>query len=274
MSRRAVPIGGLLTVLCLLVPATARAQDAIDLLLGQVIAAVELQVEGQPETSAPLLALIDIKPGEKFTIAAYRRVADRFNQVPRFENVRVLASERPAGLVLIFDLEPRHPVDKIEFPGDQTGLPPAELQREVREVFNGLPALTRRSEVEDAVRRILNDEGYRSASVTSEIVRFHDPDRSTLNVHVNAGERAAIGQVTIEGESPLSRDEVLKKLDLGPGRPFRERALEAGLVEIQDDLRADGYYSAIAQYVPVVPGGSTVDLLLRVEAGPRVRVRV
>jgi outer membrane protein insertion porin family len=275
MSARASRISGVLAVLfSCLAASPALAQDAIDLLLGQVITAVELQVEGQPETSAPLLALIDIKPGERFTIAAYRRVADRFNQVPRFENVRVLAAERPAGLVLIFDLEPRHPVDRMEFPGEDTGLTPAELQRQVRDLFNGLPALTRRTDVEAAVRRILIGEGYLSAAVTSDIVRFHDPDRSTLNVHVRAGPRITIGKISIEGESPLSRDEVLKELGLASGRPYRERALEAGLVELQDDLRARGYYSAVAQSVPVVPAGPSVDVTLRIEAGPLVRVRV
>src|SRR5262245_26323191 len=137
----------------------ALAQDTLDRLLGQPIAAVEVQVEGRPETAPPLLALVDIKPGEKFTIETYRRVADRFGQVPRFENVRVLADERPAGLVLIFDLEPRHPVDKLEFPGTETGLPEPELQRLVRERFNGLPAFERLTEVEDAVREILRNEG-------------------------------------------------------------------------------------------------------------------
>lgn len=274
MSPRWSRIGAIAAGLVLLVCAPASAQDPLDRLLGQPIAAVELQVEGRAETSVPLLALIDIRPGDPFTIESYRRVTDRFNQVPRFETVRVLADERPTGLVIIFDLEPRHPIDRVEFPGDNTGLPPAELQRLVRQQFSGLPAFSRRSDVENAVQRILQDEGYWSAVVTSNVTRFHDPDRSTLNVLIEAGEQTVIGSITIEGESPLSRDEVLKELAIAPGSPYRERALASALAEIQDELRRRGYYTAIAQQQPAVITGTRADIVLMIRSGPLVRLRI
>lgn len=273
MSLGAARIGWLAPVLLLLACVPAMAQDTLDKLLGQPIASVELQVEGKADSSAPLLALIDIKPGEPFTIETYRRVADRFNQVPRFETVRVLYDERPTGLVLIFDLEPRHPITQLAFPGANNGLGEAELQRLIRERFAGLPAFTRIAEVENAVRVILAQEGFRAADVTADISRFHDPDRATLNIHIQAGDRTTIKSVTIAGTSPWSEADILKRLGIGVGQPYRERALLAGLADLRDDLRRDGYYTSVADYEPRIDGAQ-VDLVLTVNAGPLVNLVV
>ena len=113
------------------------------------ITAVELQIEGKPETSAPLLALVDIKPGERLTIEGWRRVAARFMQLPRFQNVTVFVEEQPSGVRLVFDLEPSHPIDKLEFPGrDQAFRRPISRAR-VRDQFGGLPSLEQVNDVED-----------------------------------------------------------------------------------------------------------------------------
>ncbi len=269
-------MGRIATWLAVILTATgapAQAQDLLDRLIGQPIAGVEVQIEGRAETAAPLLALVDIKPGERFTIETYRRVADRFNQVPRFETVRVKVDERPAGLILIFDLEPHHAIDRLEFPGEHTGLGAATLQRLVRERFSGLPAFTRTVEIEDAVRRILEEEGFRSATVASGIERRHDPDRATLNLHVQAGDRTTIRSIRVAGESPWSSDDILKRLDLAVGQPYRDRLLLAGLARLRDDLRAKGYYTASADYEPALDG-THVDLVLTINAGPLVRLVV
>jgi outer membrane protein assembly factor BamA len=278
MSARAGLISALAVAVVVTTSAAARAQDPpaqdpLDRLLGQTISAVELQVEGRPDTSAPLLALVDIKPGEPFAIETYRRVADRFNQVPRFQSVRVLAAERPTGLVLIFDLEPRHPVDRLEFPGEETGLPESDLQRLVRDRFSGLPAFTRLGEVEDVVRLILEEEGFRSASVTADLVRFHDPDRSTLNIQIRAGQRTMIRSIKVNGQSPFSTEEILKKLGIAVGQPYRERELLADLAKLRDDLRGKGYYTANPDY-EATTDGAAVDLVLTTDSGPLVTLIV
>ena len=76
MSRaalRLMPVFGFALVLAGVLP--ARAQESFDRLLGLPLTAIELRVEGRPETSPPLLALIDIKPGDRLSPEAWRRVA-------------------------------------------------------------------------------------------------------------------------------------------------------------------------------------------------------
>ena len=269
--RRAVVMGAL--ALCL-GASPARAQDALDRYVGRRVTAVELQIEGRPETSPTLLALVDvdIKAGDVLTVDAMKRVGGRLSQVPRVESVRVLVDDRPSGLVLIFSLEPTHPIDRLEISGD-SGVPAGELDRLLREQFNGLPTLTRLGAVEDAVRRFVRNEGYRAPQIQVEVVQFHDPDRATLAVRITAGPRTTVSAVDVRGRSPLLPDRLITRLQVTPGSPFRERALAAGLAEIRDELRAQGYYTAIAQFQPTLSADeSTVSLVLTVDAGPLVEL--
>ncbi len=263
--------------LCWAVPAHGQeaGQDPYDRVIGRPIVRVELQIEGRPDTTPAFLNLIDIHPGDRLSIEAWRRVTERFDQVPRFEGVSVKVVEQPDGVVLIFDLVPRHPIDALDFEGE-TGLPIAELERQVGEQFNGLPPASRRADVEDQVRRILKDEGYRSAVVTTEVIPYHDPDRATLKVNVNAGPRTIVADAVIRGQSSLDPARTLARLGVTPGAPYRERALVAALAEIRDELRARQFYTAIAQHqTPTMSAdGTKASLVITIDAGPLVVLQV
>lgn len=255
-------------------PAPAAAQDRVDAYVGRTIAAIELRIEGKPETSAPLLALVDIKPGERLSIEAWRRVQARFMQLPRFQNVTVLVEDPPSGLRLVFDLQPSHPIDKLDFPGEP-GLSPAELDSAVRDQFGGLPSLEQVNEVEDTVRRYLVNEGFRGAQVNATTVPTHDPDRATLVVHVTAGPRSMIASLLIRGTSPLTREDVLAKLGLAVGQPYRARALLVEEAKLRASLRSQKFYTAQVQHQEQFSlDGTQVDLQLTVDAGPKVRLVV
>jgi len=255
-------------------PAPAAAQDRVDTYAGRTITSIALQIEGKPETSAPLLALVDIKPGERLSIESWRRVAARFMQLPRFQNVKVLVEDQPSGVRLVFDLEPSHPIYRLDFPGEP-GLSPAELDKAVRDQFGGLPSLEQVNDVEDAVYGFLVNEGFRTAQVSATVVQMHDPDRATLVVHITAGPRTMIASLPIRGTSPLSPDDVLAKLGLEVGKPFRLRALLVEEAKLRASLRGQGFYTATVQHQARFSGDeSLVDLELNVNAGPKVRFAV
>lgn len=262
-------------ILVLLPARPAAAQDRVDAFAGRTISSVELQIEDRPETSPPLLALIDIKPGDRLTVEGWRRVAARFLQMDRFQNVTVLAEERGAGIALIFNLEPSHPIDRVEFRGEP-GVASPDLENVVRDHFTGLPGLSEVNEVQDVVRRYLFNEGFRKADVTTTVVPTHDPDRATLVVNITAGSRALIASVPpIRGTSPLPREDVLRRLGIAVGQPFRPRALLVAETQLRSELRGQGFYKAVVQHIPQFSGdGSQVDVILIVEAGPRVRLEV
>ena len=84
MTRR--PILSILTLLLIAVSRMAVAQTPPQdpaRWLGTPIVAVEIRVEGKPDTSPGLAALVDIQPGELLSPDSWRRVVQKLDQIPR-----------------------------------------------------------------------------------------------------------------------------------------------------------------------------------------------
>ncbi len=256
-------------------PAAARAQARIEQYLGQPVVSVKLQIEGREETSEQLRALVDVRPGQPLTLDDLRSTTTHLANLGRFDDVRVLAAPVPGGIEVTFSLVPLHPIDRVEFTGEP-GLAPTELERLLRQRYGGLlPARERPADIEDVIRDILADEGFRFASVTAETVPTHAPERSTLLILVQAGPRTTVRQTTVTGSSPLSQGELIRRAGATPGTPYRQREIQTALAKVRDSLRADDYFAAVATHTPRFSEASAdVDITLFVEAGPKVRVVV
>ncbi len=251
----------------------AAAQDPVAAYFGRPVAAVHMDVEGRPETSPALLALVAVKPGTLLRPEDVRDSIVRLYGIGRYDNVRVLAADAPGGDVdVTFSLTPHHPIDRMAFRG-ATGLASGELDRLVKEQYNGtIPTEVQPESAASVVQDVLEDEGYLQAGVTASIEQTHNPDRATLVFDVQAGPRATILSTTVRGTSPIPTDRLERQTGTVPGQPYRPRALEVALAGLRDDLRSHGYFTADAGYTPnLVPGG--VELTLDVDAGPIVQLR-
>ena len=261
--------------LAAITPAPAHAQATIEQYLGRPVVSVGLQIEDRPEASEQLRALIDVRPGQPLTLDDIRATVAHFVTLARFEDVRVLAAEVEGGVEVTFRLVPVHPIEAVQFTGD-TGLPSIELERLFRQRYGGLlPARERPADIEDVVRDILADEGFRGAAVTAEVVPSHEPERATLLVLVQSGPRATIRTVNVTGTSPLSAEWVTRRVGVAPGLPYRQRAIQTALADLRDDMRGDDYFAAVATHTfRPVENTHEVDVTLFVEAGPRIRILV
>ena len=263
------------TLMVVLTVVRASAQDAASAAIGRPVAAIRFDVEGRAVTSPELDSLVAIKPGDPLRIAAIRDAETQLINGGGYEDVRVSYSDTPAGLDLLFSLTPRHPVDRIEFTGD-TGLPAAELERQLRERYGGPPAREQPASVAQVLARMLQDEGYPEAQVEPQVVMTHDPDRATLVLNVAAGRRPLIARTEVRGLSPLSPEQIIAMTGTTKGQPFRRSDVEVKLAGIEDDLRKQGYYSAVA-LLPTDPIFSESDqgmlVVVLVNAGPQVTLQ-
>jgi outer membrane protein insertion porin family len=253
----------------LVVPARAFAQQPVEAYLGRPVAAVHVEVEGRPDTSSTLLGLIDVHVGDPLKLDLVRASIAHLDSLGQFDDIAVLALGTTSGVEITFRLIPRHPIDALRVTGD-TGLPAADLQKRVRDRFGGVPTGTTLPAIEETVTQLLVDEGYRQARVAASKELTHTPDRATLVLTINAGERATIARTDITGTSPLSGDTILDRTRTRPGNPYRPRDLVNRLTEITDDLRSRGYYEALALHQTQIDAQGRVDLLLTIDAGPRV----
>ncbi|MGE5837123.1 MAG: POTRA domain-containing protein [Acidobacteriota bacterium] len=255
-------------------PAPARAQAKIEEYLGRPVTTVRVQIEERTDTSEQLRALVDVKTGQPLTLEDIKGTVTHFMSLGRFEDVRVLANPAPDGVEITFRLIPVHPIEAVQFTGE-TGLPPAEMERLLRQRYGGLPVRERSSDIEAVVRDILADEGFLSAAVTAETVPSHQPERATLLILVQAGQRAVIRNVNVSGTSPFQASDLTRRVGVGPGLPYRQRAIQTALAKVRDDLRSQDYYAAVATHTfRAVESSNEIDVTLFVDAGPRIRIAV
>jgi outer membrane protein assembly complex protein YaeT len=284
MRQRARRAAVIAVAAALLIAGAAEAQQTpppppdqqFDRFAGRPLAEVRLMVEETPITNATLLSLIDLPIGQPLSIAAVRQAELRLGRLPQYEGVTVIGQDTTDGRVVItFVLEPLHAIDQLAFLFAQAAVIPHEqLNQRVRDIYGGLPTGDRIADVEETVREILAEEGYRSAVVESERVVRHNPDRATLLFKIDPGPQAIITNVQVNGESPYPVTEILARTGAKDGAPYREREIGDRLDEIRDELSAKGYYAAVARQLPAFPTESTVVLTLVVNAGPIVVLNV
>jgi outer membrane protein insertion porin family len=251
--------------------ASASASDDVSRFVGRVVTSVAGDLSGRPAPDE-VMSLVTVRPGAPLSLEAVRLSVQSLVTVGRFESVEVIASDGPNGVALVFKLVQRRLIEAVKLTGD-TGLPVDDLTRRVRQQYGGIPTSVRPEAVARTVATLLKDEGYLGVTTTETTVDGANPDREILVVDVKAGARALLGSVEITGASPLSRTALIEQTGTAKGTPYRPRAIDDALLRVRETLRGNQYYQAEAGVAgaPVVSAdGTSVDIVLHVDAGPRV----
>ena len=193
----------------------------------------------------------------------------------RFNDIRVDATLDAGRVALRYELSPIHPVTKIEFRGPLSvpGIDTGQLRQAVTDRYGTSPSLGRVEELKELIGNLLLERGYLHPDIRPRAEIAHDPDRATLVFDVDPGPRTVIGTVDIDGLPTVSRPELIARLDLAPGTPYRRDALNTRIEKYVADRRKAGYYEDKVMVTPLlVNGDRTANLVLTVMPGPRVRV--
>ena len=130
-------------------------------------------------------------------------------------------------MALRYKLSPIHPVTKIQFTGmlSVAGVDAGQLRQAVVDRYGTSPSLGRVEELKQLVSDHLVERGYLHADIKPRADIVHDPDRATLVFAIDPGPRATIGTIDVEGTPTVSRAELLKRLGLATGVPYRRDEL-------------------------------------------------
>jgi outer membrane protein assembly factor BamA len=253
---------------------TAEAQDAPQP-LGQTVLSVRFEVEGRVDTGPALHALSSVRVGAPLSQADVRQTIERIDSLAQYENIIPTATIVPGGVELTFHLIPRHPVTQLEvrMSGEST-IDAAAVRERIQQRYGGVPATVRTRDVQQAAEQILQDAGHLDATVEAATELQHDPDTATLVLTVSPGPLARIRRADVRGSSPIGQEQVLDRTGAEPGLPFRRRDIETALQTLEEDLRGRGFYEAQVTLLPPSIEGSEVDLVIAVDTGPRVELRV
>jgi len=251
----------------------AFAQSAPESYSGRQVTAVRVAIDGAPTTEAALIDLIETRPGQNLTLAAVRESIAHLYSLARFQDVQVEAIDGSGGAIeLRYNLVAIRAVDKVDFRGS-LGLSEGLLRDTVAERFGRAPQPGRAQEVTRELERLYQDRGYFRASIRPGSAELHDPERTILTFDIEAGPQARVGEIAVVGNARASREELLGRLDLAPGRAYQREQLNARLTGYANRLKKRGYLQAEAsQTARLSEDGRVADLTIDVQSGPTVTV--
>lgn len=271
-SRRLLGLA-LLGSFCLV---TRPARASVDDYVGKPIASIRLLIEDRETTDPALLRVIETAIGQPVSMAAVRDTISHLFSLARFDDIRVDATlVEGGGVALRYELSPIHPVTAIVFAGgvDAPGIDTGAMRRAVTDRYGTSPPLGRVEEMRQIVSDVLRESGYLHPEIKARADLAHDPDRATLVFAVEPGARTLVGRIDIAGSAAVPRVQLLNRLSLAPGVPYRRDALNERVDRYIADRRKAGFYEAALTVTPTLADGDgTVNLLLSVTPGARVRV--
>jgi outer membrane protein insertion porin family len=239
---------------------------------GRVISNVRVLSEGRDPADPVLLEFVETRRGEPLAMAAVRESIAHLFSLGRFEDVQVDAIDAPDGVELTYNVIPLHTVDEVDYRGS-LGLDEGLLRRTIRDRYGAAPRPGRREDMARTLAELYRDHGYFRAKVQPVATVRHDPDETLLTFEIDAGPRARIGEIAIEGDTVVPRQEFLSRVDVSPGEPYVRTAVQRRLDVFVDRLRQRGYYEATGTHRATTSAdGLVADVVFDVHAGPAVTV--
>lgn len=222
-------------------------------------------------TERLILGLIETEVGEPLSIGEVRESIDHLYGLGRFDDIQVIPERDGTGVRVTFLLVPRHAVQAVEFRG-QLGLPEEDLRQTMVERFGPLPPASRSNDVARALTDLYRQRGFVRARVEPRVQELHDPDRAVMTFTIDAGTRAPIQRVDVEGLEPPDRLRLQREIDVRAGQSYDRVALQRRLEAYEIGLRARGFYEAHATFeAEFTPDGQAIVKLL-VNQGPHVSI--
>jgi outer membrane protein insertion porin family len=243
----------------------AYAQAAV----GQPIVEVRAEQEGKPVVDPLIAGLIETTVGEPLSMRDVRETTTHLMNLRRFEDVQAIAEPAANGVRVRYVLIPLHPVDRVEFRGT-LGVSEGDLRRIVSDRFGASPSATRSAEIAETLRAVYRRRGFPAATFTPRIVETHDPDRATMVIDVEAGQRAVIRSVQVFQVDAREEATLIGVPNVATGRAYDGDEVDRELLEWVNLLKARGYYEARATHGVLFPDDAYVTV--NVARGPRVVV--
>ena len=241
---------------------------------GRSVLSVELSLS-RGQLPAEARTLVEVQPGDPYDPAAVRRSIKQLFALGSFSDIKVDA--RPVGdaVSLTFELYPRLTVGTVRVaPGssrDALSMSDRILEEAAITPGESFDAV-RVEEAGSAIENWLKRKGYLWAQVDAD-VRFSETEAEVI-FHCDAGSRAIVRSLELEGLPSHVEQHVRRQLGLEPGDRYDAESLQTGVDRVLAEWGASGFYQATLDFrsLPEPPAHVRIDMTA--EIGPRVIIRV
>lgn len=231
-----------------------------------------------PFDTALLSQYLAIRTGEPMSKRAVQSSIKNLFATGDFRDIRVDAAPAAdgSGVVVTFILSLNYRISEIRF----EGLEGSARERAQREVTVRVGEVLSLDAVDDSARIVqefLARNGYLEAAVDPETRFFRPTSRAEVIFHVDAGPRARIAGVRIEGDvAPFTPEQIIEQMKNGPGDFFRIRDARDDAERMRTFMVRRDHRRATVRFLGHVydAGHDSVTLRYAADAGPIVRVEV
>lgn len=251
--------------------ALAQAQGtSID---GQPVAEIRVIDESGhtiPEKIPPLA----LKPGEPFNFEAERESLRQLYAMGDFADLRATAARGPAGLEVDFIVQRNFYNNVIRIDGLK---PPPSESAALAAMRLGLGEPFRESALREALARLkglMQDNGFYQPRISWSLEPHADTRQMDIAVAVDPGQRARVGDITLDNKTPYGNARLLRESKLSRKNGITAELLSRASQRIKKFLVNQGYLGAGVSVSRQAYDAKSnrVGVTLGVTAGPRVRI--
>ncbi len=239
-----------------------------------LVAAVELRSDAPLARTAELFELIAVEPGGSLDPSSVARTLRNLHSYGSSGEIVAFTEPRPGGVAVVFGMWARIEVREVQVVGD-LGLRRARL----------LAALPQRPEQPLSESKVIRGvwalqdlyytSGYRERVVRVAVSTDRHRKQAVVTYHVEAGERARVGEVTFAGQlGPFTVAGLRAPLRSEPGAHHHEVTASNDVERLEDWLIGRGYRSAAVDPAKDSYDAATnrLDLEFPVRVGPRFKI--
>ncbi len=265
----------------LLTGVVACAQISAPQYEGSQITAIQFDPPSQPLEPAQLAAILPLKTNTPLHMADVRTTIERLYATGRYQYIEVRAEPAGSGVNVVIATRNSWFIGQVTVSG-AVGEPPSAGQLvnatelDLGQPFN--PADVRTAE--DKVRRLLVDNGYYEAAVTSKFDYSDVAQQVNIKFLVDSGRRSRFGPPKISGDSKLPDDKIIKatkwKRWFGRGwQPITQARVRDGLDGARHQFEKSDLLLATVQLKSLDYDAAShiATPELAINSGPKVEIR-
>jgi outer membrane protein insertion porin family len=228
------------------------------------------------DESASLLATTQLKIGEPLTRDGLHDAMRALFATGRFADIQAEAERTvTAGVKLRFLTELNYFVGQVMVEGVSINPSANQLATATRLQLGELYSRDKLDRALTGVQRVLEENGFHQAKLTTSEQRDERQHQINLTFHVNPGARAVVGRITLKGDAGYSMEEIINYAGkFRSGDPVISNRLTRALQRIRSRYQKQGRLLAQVSVASrdYHPERNTVDYDFQIERGPVVRI--
>jgi outer membrane protein assembly factor BamA len=231
-------------------------------------------VSDDPIDVAKLQSLVSVVPGRILEPQPIRNSIERLYQTREFSYIEVEAEESSEGLVVRFKLRPNFFFADFRLGGDQVLKSSLSRLAQLPMGESYSPKIVQ--ELQAKVAQLLGDAGYYRAKIIPNVQFLSQRRLVTVEFLVQAGPRASVTEIILNGSPVFERKEILDQMKLRAGRSFDLDVMKKDFERLRKLYSSRGFLNATMRLdnIAYSTESNSVKLTLHIDAGSFVYIEL